>query len=103
MTAKQKQWARLAILVLLLIVAVVWKGQVYFSSWQGTVTQIVLPESGENGYVVVRDDKNRYFRVTLPKTQLTELREGDKLGKDRFTLGVKILEKAPPPSGPTIH
>ncbi|MGB9692052.1 MAG: hypothetical protein ACPL7D_07775 [Candidatus Sumerlaeaceae bacterium] len=92
MTAKQRQWTRIGVLLLLLVAALVWKGQGFFSEWQGNVTQIVLPDQGPNGYVVVRDDEGRYFRVILPRDQLDRLSVGDRVAKQRFSLVVKLLQ-----------
>ncbi len=94
MTPKQKQWARIGILLLLLIAAVIWKGQGFLSEWDGTVTQVVLPEQGSIGYATVRDVEGRYFRVNLPREQIEQLDVGDHLAKQRFSLVVKLLEKA---------
>lgn len=103
MTEKQKHIVRAAVLLLILVAAAVWKGQVYFSAWEGTVAQVVVPAEGRLGYVVVRDELGRTFRVDLPREQLDQVGVGDKLAKDRMTLTVKLVEKAPPSEKPVIN
>ncbi len=103
MTENQKNIVRVVVLVLLVVAAAVWKGQVYFSAWEGTVDQVVVPAEGRLGYVVVRDPLGRTFRVNLPREQLEQLGVGDKLAKDRMTLAVKLVEKAPPDEKPVIR
>ena len=103
MTDKQKKVARLTVLLLILVAAVVWKGQGYFSEWQGTVTQVVMPEGKRLGYAVVRDGRGRVFRIDLPIEQVSQLQPGDKLAKPRMSLRVKVVEKAPEPAPvPTV-
>lgn len=97
MTDKQKRWTRVAVLLLLLVAAFVWKAQVYFSSWQGTVTHVVVPDQGTLGHVVLRDDAGREFRIQLPKEQLTSVKVGDRLAKPRMSLRVTIHEPSPAP------
>lgn len=95
MTPKQKQAARIVALLLILVAALLWKGQGFLSPWEGTVTQLVLPGQGTSGYAMLRDDEGRYFRVEFPREQLEQLRVGDRLAKPRMSLRVKVVEKAP--------
>jgi len=92
MTEKQKRITRIIMLLLILIAAAVWKGQGFFSRWNGTVTQIVIPAESSTGYVMVRDSEGRFFRVDLPAAQLSMLKVGDHLTKERMTLVVKKVE-----------
>ncbi|MCX7624693.1 MAG: hypothetical protein N2Z21_00540 [Candidatus Sumerlaeaceae bacterium] len=95
MTPKQKQLARIVALALILVVALLWKGQGFLSPWEGTVTQLVLPTEGNKGYVMLRDDQGRYFRIYFPREHIEELSVGDRLAKPRMSLRVKVVEKAP--------
>jgi hypothetical protein len=93
MTLRQKRAARVAILLLVLVAVAVWRGQVYFSRWQGTVTQVVMPPSPDGtGAVMVRDEKGRVFRVNLPADQVALLKVGDRLVKERMSLGVRLVD-----------
>lgn len=95
MTPKQKHMTRIIALALILVAALLWKGQGFLSPWEGTVTQLVLPAQGQNGYAMLRDEQGRYFRVEFPRDQIEQLRAGDRLAKPRMSLRVKVVEKAP--------